>query len=134
MKQEITNKDLEEVCRTILNLNEQVRFVEIIYKDNTFRKKRPDLQTLLSPEETEESIDDAIARWEFRKKLAHKLGDPLYAMTEYEKTTRVTIPMNHNGLILVSMDPEGFHEEIIKEIIELKDMIDWNSNNNHKSL
>jgi hypothetical protein len=82
---------------------------------------REGLQNLLTPEETKESISDAITRWETRKKLSGKLGDPLYAMAIYKKVKRITLPINQKGLILVSMDPSGYHEVIIDEIVELKD-------------
>ena len=116
---------LEKICDKILNLNPQVRFVEIVYKDKICAKTRPDLDNFLTSKETEKSIDDALARWNTRKKLADKLGEPVYAIAEYKKVKRITIPVNHDGLILVSIDPTGFHEVLLKEIIEIKEETDW---------
>lgn len=119
-------QNLDEICEIILKMDRRIRFVEIIFKDKKFTKSRPGLIGNLTPEEIEESIVDSLTRWATRKKLAHKLGNPVYAMAEYEKVKRITIPVNHEGLILITLDSEGFHEVIIKEIIEIKEMINWN--------
>ena len=117
--------NLEMNCDKILNLDPRIRFVEIVYKDKKSTKMRPDLDTFLTPKETEESIDDALVRWETRRKLAHKLGEPVYAMAEYEKLKRITIPVNHDGLILVSIESLGYHGLLLKEIIKLKEKLTW---------
>ena len=119
-------ENLEEICDIIMSMDRKIRFVEVVVKDKNFRKIRPGLESILTPNETEESIDDSLERWATRKKLAHKLGEPVYAMAEYEKVKRISIPINHGGLILVTLDSTGFHEVIIKEIIEIKEMINWN--------
>ena len=119
-------QNLEEICEIILNMDRQIRFVQVVLKDKNFMKIRPGLASNLTPEETEESIDDSLARWATRRKLAPKLGNPVYAMAEYEKVKRITIPIDHDGIILVTLDSTGFHEVIIKEIIEIKEMINWN--------
>ena len=107
-------------------MDQKIRFVEIAVKGKTFTKIRPGLASNLTPAEIEESIVDSLARWKTRKKLSHKLGEPVYAIAEYKNVKRITIPVNHDGLILVTLDPTGFHEVIIKEIIEIKEMINWN--------
>ena len=119
-------QNLEEICDLILNLNRGIRYVEIAVRDKTFTRIRPGIANILTPEETEKSIDDSLDRWKTRMKLAPKLGEPVYALAEYKKVKRVTIPIDHNGLILVTMDSEGFHEVIIKEIIKIKEMVNWN--------
>ena len=119
-------QNLDEICDIILKLDRKIRFVEIAVKDKTFTKWRRGLVGNLTPKETEYSINDSLARWATRRKLAHKLGNPVYAMAEYENVKRITIPIEHDGIILVTMDSIGFHEVIIKEIVEIKEMINWN--------
>ena len=122
----MTQSNLEEICDKILNLNPKIRFVEIVYKDKTHMKTRSGLDIFLTTKETEESIDGALTRWETRKKLADKLGEPVYAMAEYKKVKRITIPISDDGLLLVSMDTTGFHEVVLKEIIDIKEHVQWN--------
>jgi len=109
----------EQLGNQILNLDKTIRFVGIYHKGKKYSKLRENVKSLLTPEETEQSIDDAILRWKTRVNLSSKLGEPIYAMAEYKKAKRVTIPFTKEGLILVSLEPDGFHEIIIKEAIEI---------------
>jgi len=109
-----------ELAEELLNLDKTVRFVEIYHQGTKFVKMREGLSSLLNPEETEQSINDAVLRWQTRAALSNKLGEPLYAMAEYKKIKRITIPFSKDGLILVSLDPTGYHEIILKEMIEIK--------------
>ena len=113
--------DYEKLGDEILNFDMSIRFVEIHYNGKKYRKLSQGLKSFLNPEETDRSINDAILRWKTRLVLSHKIGDPAYSMTEYKKVKRVTIPFNKGGLILVSFEPKGYHEIIIKKIIEIAD-------------
>lgn len=134
MEVELKQAELENICTKILNLDSKIRFVEIVYKDKIASKTRPDLEKFLNPSETSESIDDSLARWATRTKLAPKLGEPLYAFAEYGKVKRLTIPLGNGGLILVSMDPRSFHEIIIKEILGIRAMLDFTIPNDFQKM
>lgn len=112
--------DYEELGNEIFSLSPTIRFVEIYHDGEKFSKTRTGFDPLLSVNETEQSIKDSISRWKTRKQLSDKLGEPLYALAKYEKITRVTISFGIDGLIMISMRPDGFHEVIIKEIIDIK--------------
>ncbi len=118
--------DLEDLGNKILKLDKKIRFVYIVLKDKSYKRTREEFTNLLTTEETDELIDDALERWETRRKLSHKLGEPLYAMAEYKNVKRITMPIDADGLILITIDPTGLHEVIIKEIIELKEMLTLN--------
>jgi len=111
--------DYEQLGNQILNFDKTIRFVEIYHKGKKYRKLRKGVESYLNQEETEQSINDAILRWKTRVNLSSKLGEPIYAMAEYKKIKRITIPFPKDGLILVSLEPDGFHEIIIKELIEI---------------
>lgn len=115
--------DLERICEKILNIDQKIRFVEIAINDKIFRKLRPGLKSNLTPEEIESSIDDSLARWTTRNKLSNKIGMPLYALAEYEKVKRITVPVIDGGIMLVTLDSTASHDGIIKKIIEIKEMI-----------
>jgi len=118
--------DLEDLGNKILKLDKKIRFVYIVLKDKSYMRTREEFTNLLTTEQTDELVDDALARWETRRKLAHKLGEPLYAIAEYKNVKRITVPIDTDGLILITVDPTGLHEKIIKEIIELKEMLTLN--------
>lgn len=113
--------DYEKFCNEVFKLDKKIRFVGIFDGHFTLIKMREGLESYLTPEETKNSLIDTYSRWRTRQGLSKKLGRPLYAMAEYEKVKRMTIPLNENGLILVSTEPSCYHEIITKEIISVRD-------------
>ena len=113
--------DYEKFCNEVFNLDIGIRFVGVFDGHFSLVKLRDGLQSLLTPEETKNSLIDTYSRWKTRQGLSKKLGKPLYAMAEYEKVKRITIPLNDDGLILVSTEPSVYHEIITKEILGIRD-------------
>ncbi|HSB50339.1 MAG TPA: hypothetical protein VLC72_03285 [Nitrosopumilaceae archaeon] len=113
--------DYEKFCNEVFNLDKNIRFVGIFDGHFSLVKLRDGLQSLLTPEETKNSLIDTYSRWKTRQGLSKKLGKPLYAMAEYEKVKRITIPLNDDGLILVSTEPSIYHEIITKQILGIRD-------------
>jgi len=111
----------EKFCDEVFKLDKKIRFVGIFNSRFKLIKMREGLQSYLSNEETQYSIIDTFSKWRTRQGLAKKLGEPLYAMAEYEKVKRITIPKNDDGLILVSAEPSVNHETITKEILSIRD-------------
>ncbi len=111
----------EKFCDEVFKLDKKIRFVGIFDSRFNLIKMREGLQSYLSNEETQFSIIDTFSKWRTRQGLAKKLGEPLYAMAEYEKVKRITIPINDDGLILVSAEPSVNHETITKEILSIRD-------------
>jgi hypothetical protein len=113
--------DYDKICKDILNLDQKIRFAGIC--DDTgetiYGGMREGLTSLLSPEETQKSIQLAIGRWGLRDALTPKTGRAKYAMAEYEKIKRITLPLNADYLLLVSMDVEADHVKIIDSILRL---------------
>ena len=54
--------------------------------------QREGIKNLLSSDETKRSNLQALARWGLRNSLAPKIGKGRYAMAEYEKIKRITLP------------------------------------------
>lgn len=113
--------DYEKFCDEVIKLDKKIRFVGIFNSHVRLIKMREGLQSYLSNEETKNSIIDTFSKWRTRQGLAKKLGEPLYAMAEYEKVKRITIPINDDGLILVSTEPSVNHETITKGILSIRD-------------
>ena len=113
--------DYNKICKDILNLDKKIRFAGIC--DDTgetiYGGMKEGLTSFLSPEETKKSVQLAIGRWGLRDALTPKTGRAKYAMAEYEKIKRVTIPLNDDYLLLVSMDVEADHSKIISGILQL---------------
>jgi len=117
----VTVVDYEKFFDEILGLDKNIRYVGIYSKDEIHGKMREGLPNLLTPEESKKSLNDAAAGWKTRTDLAHKIGEPLYAIIEYKKVKRITFPLDKERLILISMEPEAHYEIIIKELLEIRD-------------
>lgn len=111
----------DKLCKEILDLDPKIRFAGIC--DDTgeikYGGQREGIRNLLSPEETKKSNLQALARWGLRNALAPKVGKGRYAMAEYEKIKRITIPLEDDNLLLVTTEVEVDHGKIINDVRKL---------------
>ena len=114
--------DYDDLCNKIMKSDSKVRFAGICDETGEIRYGGPrkGLKSLLNPEETRRSLLQALARWKLRDELSAKTGKGKYAMAEYEKIKRVTVPLDETHLLLVTTDVEANHARIIDEILKLK--------------
>ncbi|HZI70235.1 MAG TPA: hypothetical protein VFD60_03640 [Nitrososphaeraceae archaeon] len=113
--------DYERLSKDILNLDPKIRFAGICDETGEIRfgGQREGVNNLLSPEETKKSNLQALARWGLRNALAPKTGKGRYAMAEYEKIKRITVPLENYHLLLVTTEVEADHGRIIDNILQL---------------
>lgn len=113
--------DYERLSKDILNLDPKIRFAGICDETGEIRfgGQREGVNNLLSPEETKKSNLQALARWGLRNALAPKTGKGHYAMAEYEKIKRITVPLENYHLLLVTTEVEADHGRIIDNILQL---------------
>lgn len=114
--------DYGKLCREIFDLDPKIRFAGIC--DNTgetkFGGQREGVENLLSSEETKRSNLQALARWALRDTLSSKVGKGRYAMAEYEKVKRITIPLKDNShLLLITTEVNADHSRIIQQVLKL---------------
>ncbi len=113
--------DYEKLCKDILNVDPKIRYAGIC--DDTGQTKyggqRQGVQNLLSPEETKRSNLQALARWSLRNSLAPKIGKGKYAVAEYEKLKRITIPLENYHLLLITTEVEVDHQKIIDNVLHM---------------
>lgn len=113
--------EYEKICSDILSISRKIRYVGIYDAGEFYHKLQSGTTNYLTNEETELSLSQAVYRWSTRKKMAPKIGKPIFSMARYEKVYRFTFPLNGAGLILVSLEPEGNPLEIVEKILELKE-------------
>ncbi len=113
--------DYKILCKDILNLDPKVRYAGIC--DDTgeikYGGQREGIKNLLSPEETKKSNLQALARWGLRNALSPKTGKGKYAMAEYEKLKRITVPLEGDHLLLVTTEADADHGKIIVSVLKL---------------
>ena len=110
----------QKTCQEILEFDRSIRFVGISKNNGKFLAGafNSNVEYLVDKEEYKMSLHYAHQRWDTRKNLSHKLGNPLYAFAEYEKIKQIGIPLNDNDLLLISLNPDADHEKIIKFVRE----------------
>jgi hypothetical protein len=113
--------DYGKLCKEILDLDPKIRFAGVC--DDTgetkFGGQREGIKNLLSPEETKRSNLQALARWALRNSLSPKVGKGKYAMAEYEKVKRITIPLDNSHLLLVTTEVNADHSGVIDQVLKL---------------
>ena len=109
------------MIKEILDLDPKIRFAGVCdYTGETkFGGQRDGVKNLLSPEETKKSNLQALMRWALRNALSPKVGKGKYAMAEYEKVKRITIPLDdYSHLLLVTTEVDADHDKIIGKILK----------------
>ena len=106
----------KKLCDKILNLDENILFVEIVLNNRIFIKKNPLYDFPLPYESNEEYIDKSLGMWTERKKLSEYFGKPIHSYTKFEKIGRLTLPIIDDGLIVVLIKETNQEEMLIHKI------------------
>lgn len=111
----------EKICDEILECDNKIRYVGIYDYGELYDKVQSGKKSLLSREETELSLSQAVYRWSTRKKTTDKIGKPIFALAKYEKIFRLTIPIGGAGLILISIELDADVNDIAEKILKIRD-------------
>ena len=96
----------KELLEKIIKSNDDIRFTLVCDQFGTIEEKlqRDNLTLLLSEYDTDKLIRGGVDSWHYRKQLSNKIGNGQYAMAVYDKIIRLTIPLNDNCFLLVTLD------------------------------
>ena len=111
-------EDYKNFLEVLMVSNKNIRFSAICNLDGEllFQKRREDIRQLFSLEETKEQLNRTIESWKSRAEIKDKVGNPLYSVTSYEKIKRMTIPVDEEHLLFISMDNKDEEVEMFKNI------------------
>jgi hypothetical protein len=110
--------DYSGFLEVLMMSNKKVRFSAICNLEGKllFQKRREDIRELFSLEETQKQLSGTIDSWKSRSVIREKIGKPLYSITSYEKIKRMTIPIDDEHLLFISMDNREEEVEKFKNI------------------
>ena len=113
--------DYDNLCRSILQMDSNVRFAGICDVSGEIKHggQKEGVKNILTNEETRKSNLQALEGCGLRKSLSPKTGKGKYAMTEYEKIKRITIPLDDEHLLLITTEVEADHAQIISNVLKL---------------
>jgi len=103
----------------ILALDENIRFVAISDLEGNLlaSKSREGANLFLSPESTQDTLRHAATAWKSRMKHFDEIGRGLYTIAVYEKLRRVTMPLDENRILLVTIDNAGGQKQILDALL-----------------
>ena len=105
----------DELTKKILDLDPQVRFAGIANNKGELVAggQKDDVEKLLADDDVKMSIHYALQKRDLYTNLAYKIGNETSSITEYEKVTMITVPINSSELLLVSTEPRADYLKII---------------------
>lgn len=114
---------LYEFSKEILNLDPSVRWMGVANKFGVLlnAERREGLEQLMTEEENEEYAALTVTRHKTRIKFQPKIGDLIYAVGKYEKIIRVTIRINEEFFLLLTLDIDAkdYDSILIQKVIPL---------------
>ncbi|MEK0345098.1 MAG: hypothetical protein QQN64_07640 [Nitrosopumilus sp.] len=92
----------------LLEANKNVRYACICDGEGKilWNSRRNDIQSLITLEDTRASVKKACENWMERDKLSEKIGKGRYAIVDYEKLKRITVPLKNNHLLYMHVEPD----------------------------
>jgi hypothetical protein len=107
--------DYNEISKKVLDLDPQVRFAGVANSKGEMIAggHKENVEKILEGDNVNMSIHYALQKRDLYTNLAYKIGSELSSITEYEKVTMISIPVNSNDLFMVSTEPRADYLKII---------------------
>ncbi len=111
--------DEGKLVSMMLEANKNVRYACICDSEGKilWNSRRNDLVSMITLEDTKASLKRALATWMERDKLSEKIGKGRFAVVDYEKLKRVTVPLANNHLLY--MHVEAHKPEYIGDVLNI---------------
>ena len=113
----------DELSKRIKDLEPQIRFAAVVNSKGELIAggQKNSVEKILDKDEINMSIHYALQKRDLYTNLAYKIGRERYSITEYEKVTMISIPINSQELFLISTEPRGDYFRIIDHVHSILD-------------
>ncbi len=117
----MSENNYKDLLEKIIQSNDNIRLAAICLNFGTITDKaqRDGVSLLLSEQDTEKLVREAINSWQTRRKFSQKIGEGQYAMAVYDKIIRITIPLNEFQILLVTLDNTLETPKLIDDIKQI---------------
>jgi hypothetical protein len=111
----------DNLTKQILDSDSQVRFAGVVNSKGVIVAggQKENIERLLSDDDVKMSIHYALQKRDLYTNLAYRIGYERSSITEYEKVTMMSIPINSNELFLISTEPRAEYIKIIDSVYSL---------------
>ena len=106
LKSSLNKNNYKNLLEKIIQSDDLIRFTLICNQFGTIEEKlqRNGKSLLLSEYDTDKLVREGVSSWHYRKQLSQKIGEGQYAMAVYDKIVRITIPLDDDHMLLVTLD------------------------------
>lgn len=110
--------DYDELSQTVLALDPKIRFAGIANSKGEMIAggHKDDVEKILVGDEVKMSIHYALQKRDLYTNLAYKIGHERSSVTEYDKVTLISIPINSDELFMISTEPRADYLKIIDHV------------------
>ena len=117
-------QDYEKLLNMEMEANKYIRYAAICDHDANilWQSMREGVSNILNHDETKSLLKRAVDNWQVREGISPKVGRGRYAIVGYEKIKRITIPLDSNHLLFLSV--EGSKPEYIKDITKIIEFVE----------
>ena len=115
--------DYNDFTKKVLNLEPNIRFAGIANSKGELVAggQKDSVEKILVDDEMKMSIHYALQKRDLYTNLAYKIGHERSSITEYEKVTMISVPINSNELFMISTEPRANYLKIIDYIHSVLD-------------
>ena len=105
----------DELSKQVLDLDPQVRFAGVANSKGEMIAggHKENIEKILDGENVKMSIHYALQKRDLYTNLAYKIGKEQSSITEYERVTMISIPINSSDLFMISTEPRADYLKII---------------------
>jgi len=110
--------EYDQLSKKILDLDPKVRFAGVANNKGELVAggQKDSVEKLLAEDDVKMSIHYALQKRDLYTNLAYKIGHETSSITEYEKVTMITVPINSSELFLISTEPRADYLKIIDTV------------------
>ena len=111
----------DKLCTAVLTIDNAIRFATVYTKNGDIigGGMNQDKESLLIPEEVTLSLYYSKHMYEIHKNLFHVIGKEKYSMSEYARVKMISVPLQDDNLLLISIEPKSDHFKMIDHVLTL---------------
>ena len=119
----------DDVVKQVLDLDSQVRFAGVANNKGELVSggQRENVEEMLSGDDVKMSIHYALQKRDLYTNLAYKIGKETSSITEYEKVTMISVPINSSELFLISTEPRADYLKLVDFVHTFVNSLNSNS-------
>ncbi len=111
-----------DLIEKAMKISKDIRFATVcdMNGDVKYSEHRPGATNLLTSRESLKSLESAARSWKMRNESSTKIGKGQYVLAEYGKIKRITIPLDTQHLLYLTVNKKSDHNKIITKATKLK--------------